>query len=97
MSALAFNAFRPQIQQVMAEDPTDLTRIFSDEVNLVSWQRNADNAIAEYCRTLALTMPIKRIVHVDSDNPISVMPYLMRREKRLFCTILPCSATCSVA
>ncbi|WP_445428351.1 DUF1826 domain-containing protein [Alishewanella sp. HL-SH05] len=66
MSALAFNAFRPQIQQVMAEDPTDLTRIFSDEVNLVSWQRNADNAIAEYCRTLALTMPIKRIVHVDS-------------------------------
>jgi len=66
MSALSFTEFKPQTHQLVNANQQILTGIFADEVNLVSWQRSHDAAIADYCRTLSLAMPLKRIVSADT-------------------------------
>lgn len=66
MTALAFTDFRPPSRQLCADDADVLTSIFADDVNLASWQRQQDAAIAKYCRSLHFTMPLKRIVSADS-------------------------------
>lgn len=62
MNALAFSSFRPLTRQLQSDDAEILTQIFAPDVNLVSLQRQPIPAIATYCRSLRLAMPIKRIV-----------------------------------
>ncbi|GAB58183.1 DUF1826 domain-containing protein [Rheinheimera nanhaiensis] len=66
MTALAFTGFRLASRQLQADNAGVLTSIFTDDVNLVSWQRQQDATITEYCRSLRLTMPLKRIVGIDT-------------------------------
>ena len=66
MTALAFTDFRLPSRQLRSDDAEVLTGIFADDVNLASWQRPQDAAIAEYCRSLRFTMPLKRIVSADT-------------------------------
>jgi hypothetical protein len=56
----------PLSRQLQSDDAEILTQIFAPDVNLVSWQRQTVPAIATYCRSLRLTMPLKRIVSIDS-------------------------------
>lgn len=66
MSAPAFTNFHLASRQLLSGEAEILTGIFADEVNLVSWQRNSDAAIADYCHTLNLARPLKRIVSADT-------------------------------
>lgn len=67
MSALSFTDFKSlSSRQLLSAEADVLTGIFADDVNLASWQRSPDPAIADYCRTLSFSMPLKRIVSADS-------------------------------
>ncbi|GAA0549393.1 DUF1826 domain-containing protein [Rheinheimera aquimaris] len=66
MSALAFTEFRLPSRQLQSDEAGVLTDIFADDVNLASWQRQKNTAIAEYCRSLRFSMPLKRIVSAES-------------------------------
>ena len=66
MSALAFTEFRLPSRQLQSDEAGVLTDIFADDVNLASWQRQQDAAIAEYCHSLRFSMPLRRIVSADS-------------------------------
>ena len=62
----SFSSFQPVSRQLVTSDPEVLTQIFAPDVNLVSWQRQQIAAISVYCQRLSLSLPIKRIVSIDS-------------------------------
>lgn len=66
MSALTYTGFCAPSRQLQSDNADVLTAIFANDVNLTSWHRNNNAAIADYCRFLHLTMPLKRIVSADS-------------------------------
>lgn len=62
----SFSSFQPVSRQLVTSYPEVLTQIFAPDVNLVSWQRQQVAAISVYCQRLSLSLPIKRIVSIDS-------------------------------
>lgn len=70
MSALSFSEFKPLNNlpaRQLSDSSTDvLPQIFAPDINLVSWQRAAEPLISAYCAGLTLTMPLKRIVSIDT-------------------------------
>ncbi|MDP5188964.1 hypothetical protein [Rheinheimera baltica] len=66
MSALSFTEFKPASRQLIDKNQHVLTGIFANDVNLASWQRSVDTAIADYYRRLSFAMPLKRIIGADT-------------------------------